>query len=104
MRIVGRQRDRICVSGHEIFPDDIERVLQDCEGVLEVACVGVPDDKTGQAIKIAVVRKPGAELTGEMVLAHCYRRLTAQQMPRHIEFRDSLPKSRAGEVLRRALC
>jgi acyl-CoA synthetase (AMP-forming)/AMP-acid ligase II len=54
-----------CVSGHEIFPDDIERVLQDCEGVLEVACVGVPDDKTGQAIKIAVVRKPGAELTGE---------------------------------------
>ncbi|CDI01042.1 Long-chain-fatty-acid--CoA ligase [Candidatus Competibacter denitrificans Run_A_D11] len=104
VRIVGRQRDRICVSGHEIFPDDIERVLQDCEGVLEVACVGVPDDKTGQAIKIAVVRKPGAELTGEMVLAHCYRRLTAQQMPRHIEFRDSLPKSRAGEVLRRALC
>jgi len=103
VRIVGRQQDMIRVCGHLVFPDEIERAMGDCEGVLEVACVGVPDSKTGEAIKIAIVRKPGAELTGEMVLAHCYQRLTAQQMPRHIEFRDSLPKSPAGDVLRRAL-
>lgn len=103
VRIMGRQRDMILVAGHGVFPDEIELAMSGCEGVLEVACVGVPDDKTSEAIKIAVVRKPGAELTGEMVLAHCYRQLTAQQMPRHIEFRDRLPKSRTGEVLRRAL-
>ncbi|MFZ1641479.1 MAG: long-chain-fatty-acid--CoA ligase FadD [Candidatus Contendobacter sp.] len=102
-RIVDRKKDMILVSGFNVFPNEIEDVVIGCEGVLEVACIGVPDDKTGEAVKVFVVLKPKVELTAEAILAHCRKNLTAYKMPRAIEFRDSLPKSNVGKILRREL-
>ena len=91
------------MSGRNVFPNEIEQVVIGCEGALEVACIGVPDEKTGEAVKIVVVRKPGAPLSADAILDRCRQRLAAHEMPRHIEFRDSLPKSNAGKILRREL-
>ena len=102
-RIVDRKKDMILVSGFNVFPNEIEDVVIGCEGVLEVACIGVPDDKSGEAVKVFVVLKPGVELTAEAILAHCRTQLTGYKMPRHVEFRDSLPKSNVGKILRREL-
>lgn len=103
VRIVDRRKDVIQVSGFTVFPSEIEQVVGGCEGVLEVACVGIPDEKTGEAIKICVVRKPGVALSADAILARCRQQLAAHKIPRHIEFRDSLPKSSAGKILRREL-
>jgi len=103
IRIIDRKEDRLVVSGFNVFPKEIEEVVLGCEGVLEVACIGIADDKTGEAIKVFVVRKPDVDLSGETIIAYCRQRLSAYQVPRHIEFRDSLPKSSAGKVLRRDL-
>jgi long-chain acyl-CoA synthetase len=102
-RIVDRKKDMILVSGFNVFPNEIEDVVIDCEGVLEVACIGVPDDKSGEAVKVFVVLKPGVELAAEAILAHCRKQLTGYKMPRYVEFRDSLPKSNVGKILRREL-
>ncbi|MBS1225292.1 MAG: long-chain fatty acid--CoA ligase, partial [Proteobacteria bacterium] len=102
-RIVDRKKDMILVSGFNVFPNEIEDVIIGCEGVLEVACIGVPDDKSGEAVKAFVVLKPGVELTAEAMLAHCRTQLTGYKMPKQIEFRDSLPKSNVGKILRREL-
>ena len=102
-RIVDRKKDMILVSGFNVFPNEIEDVVIGCEGVMEVACIGVPDDKTGEAVKVFVVLKPGVELTAEAIMAHCRKNLTAYKMPRAVEFRDSLPKSNVGKILRREL-
>lgn len=102
-RIVDRKKDMILVSGFNVFPNEIEDVVIGCEGVLEVACIGVPDDKSGEAVKIFVVAKPGVELSAEAILAHCRTQLTGYKMPRQVEFRDSLPKSNVGKILRREL-
>jgi len=103
VRIVDRKKDMIGVSGFNVFPSEVEAVVIGCEGVLEVACIGVPDEKTGEAVKIVVVRKPGMKLSADTILERCRQQLTAYKMPRHIEFRDSLPKSNAGKILRREL-
>ncbi len=103
VRIADRKQDLILVSGRNVFPNEIEQVVIGCEGVLEVVCIGVPDEKTGEAVKIVVVRKPGAPLSADAILDRCRQRLAAHEMPRHIEFRDSLPKSNAGKILRREL-
>ncbi|MBL8251017.1 MAG: AMP-binding protein [Candidatus Competibacter sp.] len=103
VRIVDRRKDLIQVSGFNVFPSEIEQVVSGCEGVLEVACVGIPDEKTGEAVKICVVRKPGAALSADTLLTRCRQQLAAHKIPRHIEFRDSLPKSSAGKILRREL-
>ena len=102
-RIVDRKKDMILVSGFNVFPNEIEDVVIGCEGVLEVACIGVPDDKSGEAVKVFVVPKPGVELAAETILAHCRAQLTGYKLPRHVEFRDSLPKSNVGKILRREL-
>jgi long-chain acyl-CoA synthetase len=102
-RIVDRKKDMILVSGFNVYPNEVEDVVMGCEGVLEVACIGVPDDKSGEAVKAFVVPKPGAELTAEAILAHCRKNLTAYKLPRQVEFRDSLPKSNVGKILRREL-
>lgn len=102
-RIVDRKKDMILVSGFNVFPNEIEDVVIGCEGVLEVACIGVQDDKSGEAVKIFVVAKPGVELSAEAILAHCRTQLTGYKMPRQVEFRDSLPKSNVGKILRREL-
>jgi long-chain acyl-CoA synthetase len=100
--ITDRKKDMILVSGFNVYPNEIEAVVAAHDGVLECGAVGVPDDKSGEAVKVVVVRKdPG--LTKESVLEHCKTQLTGYKMPRHVEFRDALPKSPIGKVLRREL-
>jgi long-chain acyl-CoA synthetase len=92
----------IVVSGVKVFPNEVEGVVASHPGVLECGAVGVPDEKTGEAVKVVIVRKdPG--LTAEAVIAHCRTGLTSYKLPRHVEFRDALPKSPIGKILRREL-
>ncbi len=102
--MVDHKKDRILVSGFDVFPSEIEQVVVACPGVLEAACIGVPDEKSGSAIKVFVVPKPGMELTVEAIQAHCRQCLPAYKRPRQVEFRDSLPKSNIGTILRHELC
>ncbi len=101
-KIVDRKKDMVLVSGFNVYPSEIEEVVASCSGVLEVACIGVPDAKTTEAVKIFVVKKDPA-LTIEQIQAHCRENLTAYKCPKHIEFRDELPKTNVGKILRRAL-
>lgn len=101
-RIVDRLKDMILVSGFNVFPNEIEEVLMMHPGVFEVAVVGKPDTKTGEAIKVFAVKKNPA-LTAEDLIAHCRKELTAYKVPRQIEFLDELPKSNVGKILRREL-
>ncbi|MCC6595179.1 MAG: AMP-binding protein, partial [Rhodanobacteraceae bacterium] len=100
--IVDRKKDMILVSGFNVYPNEIEDVVAHMPGVLEVAAVGVPDEKSGEAVKLVIVKKDPA-LTAEAVLQHCKENLTGYKQPRHIEFRDSLPKTNVGKILRREL-
>jgi long-chain acyl-CoA synthetase len=100
--ITDRKKDMILVSGFNVYPSELESVIMTLPGVLECGVVGVPDAKTGEAVKAVVVRKdPG--LTKEAVLAHCKSHLTGYKLPRTVEFRDALPKTPIGKVLRREL-
>jgi len=100
--ITDRKKDMILVSGFNVYPNEIESVVAAHPGVLECGAVGVPDDKSGEAVKIVIVRKdPG--LTKEAMLEHCKSQLTGYKLPRHVEFRDALPKTPIGKVLRREL-
>jgi len=102
VRIVDRKKDLILVSGFNVYPNEVEDVVARHPGVLEVAAVGVPDDKSGEAVKIFVVKRdPG--LTVESVIAHCKESLTGYKVPRVVEFRAELPKTNVGKILRRAL-
>jgi long-chain acyl-CoA synthetase len=100
--IVDRKKDMILVSGFNVYPNEIEDVVAQHPGVLEVAAVGVPDEKSGEAVKIVIVRKDPA-LTVEDIKAHCRANLTGYKQPRYVEFRDSLPKTNVGKILRREL-
>ena len=102
VRVVDRKKDMILVSGFNVYPSEIEEIVSKHPGVLEVGAVGMPDDKTGEAIKVAVVRKD-QDLTAEEVIAFCRQSLTGYKVPRCIEFREELPKTNIGKVLRRAL-
>jgi len=102
VRIVDRKKDMIIVSGFKVFPTELEDVVAMCPGVLESAAFGVPDEASGQAVRLAVVSKDPA-LTVADVIAHCRKHLTGYKIPRYVEFRDELPKSPIGKVLRRAL-
>ena len=102
VRIVDRKKDMILVSGFNVYPNEVEAVVAMHPGVLEVAAIGVPDDKSGEAVKVFIVRKDAA-LTEEAVLAHCRENLTGYKMPRFVEFRQELPKTNVGKILRRAL-
>ena len=102
LRIVDRKKDMIIVSGFNVYPNEIEDVVALHPGVLEVGAVGVPDEKSGEVPKIVVVKKdPG--LTSEALIEHCREQLTGYKVPRHVEFRDELPKTNVGKVLRREL-
>jgi len=100
--IVDRKKDMILVSGFNVYPNEIEDVVAQQPGVLEVAAVGVPDEKSGEAVKIVIVRKDPA-LTADDIRAHCRANLTGYKQPKYIEFRDSLPKTNVGKILRREL-
>ncbi|OUD13952.1 long-chain-fatty-acid--CoA ligase FadD [Thioflexithrix psekupsensis] len=102
VRIVDRKKDMILVSGFNVFPNEIEEVVAALEGVVESAAIGVADEKSGEAIKLFVVKKD-PRLTPEDIIAHCRQHLTSYKIPRQIEFRDDLPKSNVGKILRRAL-
>jgi long-chain acyl-CoA synthetase len=103
LKIVDRKKDMIIVSGFNVFPNEIEEVATGCPGVAECACVGVPDEKSGEAVKLFVVRAQGASVTADEILAYCRANLTGYKMPRHISFIDTLPKSTVGKILRREL-
>ncbi len=102
IRIVDRKKDMILVSGFNVYPNEIEAVVAMHPGVQEVAAIGVPDERSGEAVKIFVVRRDPA-LTAEAIIAHCKESLTGYKVPHQIEFRDELPKTNVGKILRRAL-
>jgi len=101
-RIVDRKKDMILVSGFNVYPNEIEGVVAAHPGVLECACVGVPDENSGEAVKLFVVRKD-PQLTKQQLMDYCKGELTAYKKPKYIEFRDSLPKTNVGKILRREL-
>jgi long-chain acyl-CoA synthetase len=102
VKIVDRKKDMILVSGFNVYPNEVEDVVAGYPGVLEVACVGVPDQHSGEAVKLYVVRKDKA-LSKEDLQAYCKEQLTGYKRPKYIEFRDSLPKTNVGKILRREL-
>ncbi|KAF1725643.1 long-chain fatty acid--CoA ligase [Pseudoxanthomonas japonensis] len=100
--IVDRKKDMILVSGFNVYPNEVEDVIAGLDGVLEVAAIGVPDEKSGEAVKVFIVKKDPA-LTAEQVKAFCRDNLTGYKQPRHIEFRTELPKTNVGKILRKEL-
>jgi long-chain acyl-CoA synthetase len=100
--VIERKDDLINVSGFNVYPTEIEDVVAHHPGVLEAAAIGVPDEKSGEVVKLFVVRKDPA-LTAEVLREYCQQNLTRYKVPKQIEFRDSLPKSPVGKILRRAL-
>ncbi|QLC74242.1 long-chain fatty acid--CoA ligase [Pseudomonas sp. LPB0260] len=103
MRIVDRKKDMILVSGFNVYPNELEDVLATLPGVLQCAAIGVPDEKSGEAIKLFVVAKPGVTLTKEQVMEHMRANVTGYKMPRAVEFREVLPTTNVGKILRREL-
>lgn len=101
-RIVDRKKDMVLVSGFNVYPNEVEDVVAQLPGVLECACVGVPDAQTGEAVKLVIVRKDPA-LSEAEVRAHCKQNLTGYKQPKVIEFRTELPKTPVGKILRREL-
>jgi long-chain acyl-CoA synthetase len=101
-KIIDRKKDMILVSGFNVYPNEVEEVASTCPGVLECAAIGVPDEKTGETVKLVVVKKDPA-LTEAQIMAHCREHMTAYKQPRVIEFRTELPKTPVGKILRREL-
>ena len=100
--IVDRKKDMILVSGFNVYPNEVEDVIASMEGVLEVAAIGVPDEKSGEAVKVFVVRKDPA-LTADQIKAYCRENLTGYKQPKLVEFRTDLPKTTVGKILRKEL-
>ena len=101
-KIVDRKKDMILVSGFNVFPTELEDVVAQLSGVMECACIGMPDDKTGEAVKLVIVKKD-PDLTEAAVRAHCRDNLTGYKQPKVVEFRADLPKTPVGKILRREL-
>lgn len=102
IHLIDRKKDMVLVSGFNVYPNEIEAVVAEHPGVLEAAAVGVPHEKSGEAVKLYVVRRDAA-LTAEALIAHCRQSLAPYKVPHQVEFRDELPKTNVGKVLRRAL-
>jgi long-chain acyl-CoA synthetase len=103
LKIVDRKKDMIIVSGFNVYPNEIEAVAAACAGVAECACVGKPDEKTGEAVRLFVAKAADAALCEEDVITHCRRQLAAYKVPKEVRFLDSLPKSNVGKILRKDL-
>ena len=101
-KVVDRKKDMILVSGFNVYPNEIEGVVAGLAGVLECAAVGVPDEHSGEAVKLFVVKKDPA-LTERDVLEYCKEQLTGYKKPKYVEFRTDLPKTNVGKILRREL-
>jgi len=102
VKLVDRKKDMILVSGFNVYPNEVEDVVASHPGVLEVACIGLPDEKSGEVVKVFVVRKDPA-LTEKDIIHHCRENLTGYKVPKMVEFRNELPKTNVGKILRRAL-
>ena len=102
VKIVDRKKDMILVSGFNVYPNEIEGIVAAHPGVLECACIGVPDEHTGEAVKLFVVRRDPA-LTADELMRYCKEQFTGYKKPKYIEFRDELPKTNVGKILRREL-
>jgi long-chain acyl-CoA synthetase len=101
-KIVDRKKDMILVSGFNVYPNEVEEVVSSCPGVLECAAIGIPDEKTGEAVKLVVVKKDPS-LTEAQIQDYCRANMTGYKQPRVIEFRADLPKTPVGKILRREL-
>jgi long-chain acyl-CoA synthetase len=101
-KIVDRKKDMILVSGFNVYPNEIEDVLSQHPGILEAAAIGVPDEHSGEAVKVVVVKRDAA-LTEDSVRQWCETHLTGYKRPREVEFRTELPKTPVGKILRREL-
>jgi long-chain acyl-CoA synthetase len=100
--IEDRKKDMILVSGFNVYPNEVESVAVELDGVLEAAAIGQPDEKSGEAVKLYVVRRDET-VTAEEIIEHCRQNLTGYKVPKEVEFRDELPKTNVGKILRRAL-
>jgi long-chain acyl-CoA synthetase len=103
LKIVDRKKDLVLVSGFNVYPNEVEAVAATCPGVAECACIGVPDEKTGEAVRLFVVKTANAMLTDEQILAHCRLELASYKVPKQVRFLDALPKSTVGKILRKDL-
>jgi long-chain acyl-CoA synthetase len=103
LRIVDRKKDMIIVSGFNVYPNEVEAVAAALGGVAECACVGRPDEKTGEAVRLFIAQAPGATITEADVIAHCREALAAYKVPKDVRFLDALPKSNVGKILRKDL-
>ncbi len=103
LRIVDRKKDMVIVSGFNVYPNEVEAVATAFPGIAECACVGVPDERTGEALKLFVVMAPDADVTEQALIAHCRASMAAYKVPKIVRFVDALPKSPVGKILRRAL-
>jgi long-chain acyl-CoA synthetase len=103
LRIVDRKKDMIIVSGFNVYPNEVEAVAAACNGVAECACIGVPDERTGEAVRLFVVKEAGAALSEETLIAHCRREMISYKVPKQVRFLEALPKSAVGKILRKDL-
>ena len=103
VHIVDRLKDMILVSGFNVYPNEVEEVAVECDGVLEVGAIGVEDERSGEAIRLVVVKTPGSDVTEDAIIQHCRAQLTAYKVPKQIVFAQELPKTNVGKILRRAL-
>jgi long-chain acyl-CoA synthetase len=102
LKIVDRKKDMIIVSGFNVYPNEVEDVVVSHKNLVEAAAIGIPDEKSGEAVKLFAVRNDPA-LTEKDVIAYCRENLTAYKVPKVVEFRDELPKTNVGKILRREL-
>ncbi len=103
IRIVDRKKDMVLVSGFNVYPNEVEQVVSEYDGIVECACIGVPDEKTGEAVKLFVVVAEGKNPSKDDIVSYCRDRLAAYKVPSHIAFIDAIPKSAVGKILRREL-
>jgi long-chain acyl-CoA synthetase len=103
LKIVDRKKDMILVSGFNVYPNEVEAVAATCAGIAECACVGAPDEKTGEAVRIFLATALGATVSEADVIAHCRRQLAAYKVPKQVRFLEALPKSAVGKILRKDL-
>jgi long-chain acyl-CoA synthetase len=101
--IIDRKKDMILVSGFNVYPNEVEDVVASMDDILECACIGVPDEKSGEAVMLFVVLKPDTNLDEDEILTWCKKQLAAYKIPRRFEFVQDLPKSNVGKILRREL-
>ena len=102
VKIVDRKKDMVLVSGFNVYPNEVEDVVASCPGVMECAVIGVPDDKSGEAVKVFIVKKDPA-LTEQQVRDYCEKNLAGYKKPKYVVFRADLPKTPVGKILRREL-